>query len=192
MTPPDDELGKLWRSRSMPPMEISLDEIKAKSRKLARQIAFRNAREYVAGTAGLVFLVVHERLHPHGRVYQLGIGLLALGVAYLLWRLHRFGHAPKAAAADVTAREHIAHYRSEIARQRDLIADAARWYVAPIIPGVCLMFVGAGPARSPTLWLFAVLLNGAILAGVVLLNRLAARKLTNEIAALDATLDEGE
>jgi hypothetical protein len=89
--------------------------------------------------------------------------------------------------------DHLAFYRRQLERQRDLVASVSRWYLAPFVPGFLLCIVSntierPGPAGRGVLpWIAAAIalsVGALVFLGIAKLNRMAARKLQREIDTL--------
>jgi hypothetical protein len=78
-------------------------------------------------------------------------------------------------------------YRAELGWQRHLSKD--NWgYLLPFVPGVTLSLFGRGFENRPTGQIIAIVVFGvALFLGVAWWNVHTARKLQNEIDALDAS-----
>ncbi|WP_209347594.1 hypothetical protein [Pontixanthobacter sp. CEM42] len=85
------------------------------------------------------------------------------------------------------------HLRAQMVHQREALQSVAKWYVGPLVPGLLLAIVAMAIMTAETAgWLAAMvglfipaLFVGAILAGVIWLNRRAARTLSDKIAEMD-------
>jgi hypothetical protein len=77
-------------------------------------------------------------------------------------------------------------YRAELVRQRDLSQDS--WgYLLPFVPGIALaMLDGILEARPTSHKIVLVLLGVALFIGIAWWNAHTARKLQNDVDALDA------
>jgi hypothetical protein len=153
----------------------------------------RNLREYLAVLV-VVPLFAVAAARSHEIITSFGHALVALGAVFVARHLRARGGNHPPPAADAPTRERVAHYRAELTRQRDLLASVARWYVLPVVPGILLVLVGTGldlvthgtpPHRVAFALGAALLVMAAVAAGVLLLNRRAARAMGREIEALD-------
>ena len=99
------------------------------------------------------------------------------------YRKHRLA-APPVALGRTNC---VDFYRAELVRQRDLSKDS--WgYLLPFVPGVALALFGDGFENRPTSQLIAIVAFGvALFLGVAWWNAHTARRLQNEIDALDAS-----
>lgn len=186
MTDPRD----LWASQPVAPMRVAPEMLERRARGLERRVAWRNAIEYCAGGA-VVLLFGAMGMHASDRLLRVACAAIVLGVIVVMWGLHRRGAARRLDASAAPVRD---HYRAELVRQRDALAGVWRWYLAPLAPGLALFFAAlwrsvattGGTAAANTAILPAALIAVAVFAGIHWLNRIAARRLTAAIAALDA------
>jgi Flp pilus assembly protein TadB len=106
-----------------------------------------------------------------------------------MWQLHRRARArplPEALAGSL-----MEFHRAELARQRDALRSVWRWYIGPLVPGLVLFLCGRqieNGSWQPAAFAIVALL----LAGVVVLNLHAARRLQRQIDKLDQLTREGE
>jgi hypothetical protein len=112
----------------------------------------------------------------------------SLTIAALVYVAYRFRRqraaAPPAALASTNC---VEFYRAELARQRDLSKDS--WgYLLPFVPGVALALFGRGLGERSLSQSIAVISFGvALFLGAAWWNAHTARKLQDEIDALDAS-----
>lgn len=185
-----DPLTDLWASQPVTPVRIAPEVLERRARGLERSVGRRNAIEYVAGGA-VVLLFGAMGVRTPDTLFRIACAAIVLGIIVVLWGLHRRGAARPLDASAAPVRE---HYRAELVRQRDALAGVWRWYLAPVGPGLALFFaaiwrgiaITAGGAAASAAILPPVLIAVAILAGIHWLNRIAARRLSAAIAALDA------
>jgi amino acid transporter len=90
-----------------------------------------------------------------------------------------------------------AFLRSQFVRQRNALTSLFWWYVLPFLPGIVLFFAGNGldpaiEAAGPPIWVRWSVLAGiaALIAFIVWLNRLGARRLQKRIDEIDALTGE--
>lgn len=191
---PVEDLRTLWQSADggEPP---SLLDLRRRARALQRRVFWRNLREYAA-VAPLTFVWVFVGYHASGAaLLRAACVLLVAGGAAVAVQLARRG-AGREAPAGATTAEHVAFLRGELVRQRDLLRDVWRWYLAPFVPGVVLFLVAIPleaplPGASGPLW--AASAAGAAIVALVFcavsrLNSAGARHLQQEIEGLDQTL----
>lgn len=183
----------LWKEQAMTPQTFSAQTLAEKARAHEKLIGRRNLREYIAGgLAGAFFLVIVAIMLANGidsladGVRVTGFGLAALASGFVVFQLRRRTALP-APDASPTARA----LRGDLVRQRDALDTAWLWYFAPFLPGFFLiygadLFIPGADLIVPAALLAATL---ALFAGLIWLNRVAARQFDAEIAALDAAGD---
>ncbi|MBX7540717.1 hypothetical protein [Qipengyuania sphaerica] len=157
-----------------------------------KTIRRRNVLEYAAG----VFVIV---VFGAGAVGTASAGLwdfaaaqaaVVIGTFFILWKLHSNG-SNLARHPEEPCR---LHHRAQLVRQRDLLRDVPRWYLAPLVPGILGVYLaGISRASDKAGWIAAVGDVWVPLFGTVAfiifvgwLNLRTARKLDREIAAVDA------
>jgi hypothetical protein len=55
-SPPNDRLKRVWQNQPLEGMLMSVDEIRRRAGKFQKEVYWRNAREYVAALAVVIFL----------------------------------------------------------------------------------------------------------------------------------------
>jgi hypothetical protein len=184
-----DPVCDLWASQPVVPLRPSPDELDRRARQLDRRVRRRNALEYGAGAIPILvfgFLAL-GRGDP---LMRLASAAIVIGVVVVLYGLHR--RAGASGAGDWAA-PILDHHRAQLVRQRDALASVWRWYLAPLVPGLALLFAGVwrlrslaeGAAAATAAVLPPVLIAIVVFGGIHWLNRVAARRLTRAIAVLD-------
>jgi hypothetical protein len=165
---------------------MSIDEIRRRAGKFQEQVYWRNAREYAAGLATVLFSGVGFWL-TSDTLMRVSLGLIIGGMVYMMWHLHRRGSS-RSLPEDFGLATGIEFYRRELGRQRDLLQGVWKWYLGPIILPFMAFFLVLARTSSghlghmgPRLALFA-----AIAIVVWWLNYRGARKLQARIEELDA------
>ena len=104
---------------------------------------------------------------------------------YIAYRFRKYRLAAPPVALGRT--NSVDFYRAELVRERDLSKDS--WgYLLPFVPGVALALLGRGLEDRPTSHMIALVAFGVVLfVGVAWWNAHTARKLQNQIDALDAS-----
>jgi hypothetical protein len=152
------------------PEEILL-HVKAESRRLERQVRFRDWREIVAAAAALVIIVpgaIHANL-----VTRIGTVALVAAFALMGFALFRARRVAGPGSMEMSVAEVLRHERSRVEAQVRLLEGVMRWYLGPIF--IALVTIVAGRAG------LSVFTDGfaagmAILSLVIYrLNRTAAR-----------------
>jgi hypothetical protein len=169
---------------------MSVDEIRHRAGKFQKKIYRRNAREYVAGLAAVVFIAFEFWRMPDA-LTRVGMGLMIAGMLYLIWQLHRKGSA-RSLPAEMGLASGLDFFRRELERQRDLVGSVWSWYLGPLIPGwvvlmVALARINPGHLRHFGLTFAAFNLFAAFaFVFVWKLNQRAARRLQRRIDELNA------
>lgn len=187
---PPNDIRKLWHEQGEEPFKISLEEIRGKARKYERKIRWRNAVEYVAIAAVVVFFGL-SMLRLDNTLMRVGEGLCIVGGLYVAYQLHRRGSA-RAVPGDMALTSCIDFRRRELERQRDYLQGSWSWYLGPLIPGMVVIMLGGamanpGHLRHPRLFIAAYAGVCALaFFWVRQLHRRCARKLQGQIDELDA------
>jgi protein-S-isoprenylcysteine O-methyltransferase Ste14 len=183
----DDDAGLLWREQAVPALQpLPTDELAAQSQQLRHKVGRRNRRETVAAGLVAVVFLAYAWVFPHW-LTKLGALLNVAGMGVMLWQLQRRASArpqPESLGASL-----LQFHRAELARQRDALGSVWRWYVAPVVPGLMLFLCGRQIENGHwQAWPFVI--TALVMAGVVCINRRAARQLQREIDALDQLTKE--
>ena len=178
-------LQSLWQDQPAEGRVMSLDELRYRSRRLTRIVYRRNLREYVAGAMVAVACGYLAWKAPL-LLTRVGALLSVVGVIFIVYHLHRHG-AARTMPEDMALTSCLQFHRSELERQRDLLRGVWKWYLAPLLPGLILFYLGpilAHPERASRGWW---LLAGSLVFFVLIgeLNRYAAKKIQARIDALE-------
>jgi hypothetical protein len=188
-SPPNDRLKSVWQNQPSEGIRMSVDEIRRRAGKFHKKIYRRNAREYVAGLAAVVFSGFELWRVPDA-LTRVGMGLMITGMLYLMVQLHRKGSA-RNLTSDLGLASGLDFFRRELERQRDLVGSVWSWYLGPLIPGWVVLMVAFARANPGHLRHFGLSLAGfnvfAALAFVFVwkLNQRAARSLQRQIDELN-------
>jgi Flp pilus assembly protein TadB len=187
------DLQCVWQKQTPEEIRMSVDEIRLRARKLEKKIYWRNAREYIAAVAVVVFFGF-ELARTHDLLMGTGFGLIIAGMLYLMWQLHRQGSS-RGMAAEMGLESGVDFFRRELERQRNLLQHVWRWYLAPLVPGLVVVTVAVGRKNPHHLhhygW-FLVAYSLLVALGFIFvwrLNERAARRLQRHIDELDALRD---
>jgi hypothetical protein len=185
-----DPIQELWAGQPVVPSRPSPDDLNRRAHDFDRRVRRRNAIEYGAGALlipvfGAIAIVEHDWL------MRIACVLILLGVMVVIRGVRVHGGAARKQDWAAPVRD---HHRAQLAKQRDALAGVWRWYLAPLVPGLALLFasvwravyLGAGAAAANARIVPAVLIAIAAFAGIHWLNRVVARRLGRAIAALDA------
>jgi hypothetical protein len=190
--PNGTDLQQLWQNQGVGAPRISLEFVRHRTLELKRRAQRRNAFEYCAVTIGIVFYGWFIWRFPMP-IVRTGLVFLIIGLSYVTFRWHQRA-AFKDAPATAGVLDALAFHHQQLERQRDARQNNWRWYVLPLVPGVLTIFIGVLLERHPISWVrFWIALAAVIVSAttVVLLNEKAARRLQQEINALDS-LTSGE
>jgi hypothetical protein len=186
-----DPAQTLWVNQQSESSAMSTEEIRARAGSMQSIVSRRNFREYLVGGVLIVFFGAMTFVVPYP-LSRLGCALMAIGVAFVMWRLHvvaRGATVSEAAAAGDWAQ----FYRSELVRQRDALQGIWRWYLGPLIPGMIVYWLAIGIrsiGTSSAVWEWAIAVGGLALTAFVFVrvaaaNKKAAAALQAEIETLD-------
>jgi Flp pilus assembly protein TadB len=187
--PAEDEAPSLWRGQGLTPLQpLPPEELARQAHQLQDTVARRNRREVLASALITPVFLFYAWYFPHW-LTKLGALLTVAGTGVVMWQLHRRARArplPEALAGSL-----MEFHRAELARQRDALRSVWRWYIGPLVPGLVLFLCGRqieNGSWQPAAFAIVALL----LAGVVVLNLHAARRLQRQIDKLDQLTREGE
>ncbi len=193
MTSDDERMNSpksVWKEQPMTVRTLDHDDIMARAGRLDVQVQRRNFLEYVAGGAGAALTSVFgvqtlfSAAGAAAVVQGIGFMLLAAGILFAIGQLYR--RSGQRGLPD-PAQDSASFLRARLVRERDMLAAAWQWYIAPMVPGFALIY-GAGiamPGTSLVAHGVAGGLTAVFLIFVFWLNRRAARRIDGEIAALD-------
>lgn len=185
-----DPLRDLWATDKGDKFTMSIAELTARSDRFRSKIKRRNITEYVA--AALVICIFGWMAYTIPVLsVRIGAGLIVLAALYISWKLNKIASVN----ADDAPVENVANmHRRELVRQRDALRSVWRWYLMPFVPGIVVFTLGTSIGTGASLPAWAVVLSsavslsfvGAVFFGVWALNAYAARKLDEQIKALDS------
>lgn len=177
----DDTLHAVWQQREALPVQFSVEDLKRQVRSFSRSIRWRNAREYAAAAAVVLFFGWHA-VRATASLERWGSCLVVAAAAFVCATLRNRGRAP-AIDSSVETLAMLASHRRELERQRDLARTAGRWYLLPFVPGIAMILIGRTTEHPEAAFAGAVV-AAAVFAVVWWLNRAAARELQRDIDAL--------
>jgi Flp pilus assembly protein TadB len=178
------DLPGLWQAQPTEGVRPSIDDVRRRADRFARQVAWRNGREYAAALAAAAWFGFLG-WRTSDLAARAGAILVVVGLAVVVWQLHARGAATRppenfaAAGADFL--------RREIARQRDLLRHVWRWYLAPPLPGVALYLVAiARTDPDARVWPAALAAATVVLVfgGIWWINARAAARLQRDLEHL--------
>ncbi|HEX4096220.1 MAG TPA: hypothetical protein VHX64_05790 [Caulobacteraceae bacterium] len=191
--PPNDPLKAAWLSQSVEQTQMTAIDLAAAANSFERKIRRRNRIEYAAGAVLVPILAAGVLFGHFGWMIRTGGVLGLLGVAFVLWQLHRRG-SPGRTPSGGSAESLLAFQRAELVRQRDALRSVPVWYLLPIVPAFLMTGVARwvqfhAPGRTPTedrTVIVAGLVIGLLILVIVgLFNLLAAAKLDRRIDQID-------
>jgi hypothetical protein len=174
--------GQMWRQQPQEAQTMTLEAIRTKAREFDSKVK----RWSVIG--GILFTVLvaknaWEVWVDTDMLERVSDLLLLVALLYVAFRFR--GHArADTAPATLGLASCVEHYRSRLARQRDLSRDSWKW-VLPFVPGLGLNLLGGiVESRSASHVVALIVMGVATLAVVLWMNARTARQLDREIAAL--------
>jgi hypothetical protein len=190
--PHDDEIRALWKEAPSPSIRPSVAAFRRKQRWLTLRVRVRNALEYGAALLVIAGCVAGIADAPTGGVKLACLVMIAAAVV-VVKKLHRDGSPLPAPPADATSEATIAHHRASLVRQRDLLREVPRWYLAPLGGAILFFYVVVSIEAAQTAPLLTILQHlWKPLAGTAALylmiahaNRVAARRLDDQVRTLD-------
>jgi hypothetical protein len=187
MTDPvnDGDLQALWQSQALDQKAMSLEEIRAKAKRLERIVARRNRREYVGAVVGVAGFGWIMWVGPSG-IIRVGAGLFIVAVIFVVYRLHSRGSTPPL-PAELGMRSALEFHCLQLVRQRDLLRSVWWWYLLPLLPGMLVVQIGRAlvhPERLTGVVIYCVVVVGGA-AGIHELNRRAAARIQERIDRLN-------
>jgi hypothetical protein len=127
------DIKALWHSQRMEEKDmITLSDIRERARTFQLRTRWRNVALYAYGVmniAASIWLLLSGRFAEY--TYPM---LLMIGAhLFVLWQVNRrIGARPP--PEELAARTALNHYRAELERQRDALANAWLWYILPFMP----------------------------------------------------------
>jgi hypothetical protein len=180
----DADALRAWQTQARGAQSMSLDEVKTRAERLDA-----GTRRWRVWTPVLfVLIVVVETWQVWRETDALERAGDLLTIAALFYVSYRFLTQRLAARPDALGRTSCRDfYRAELLRQRDLSRDS--WgYLLPFVPGVALSLVGSRFVDRPLAQVIGFAAFGvALFLGIAWWNTRTARRLQNDIDALDAS-----
>lgn len=184
-----DPLRELWASDQGDKFTMSISELTARSDRFQARIKRRNLIEYLAAALVIAVFGWVAFVVPVLSV-RIGAGLIMAGALYISWQLNKVGSlsAPGPGTEDL-----LTVHRRELVRQRDALRSVWRWYLLPFVPGILVFTLGTSIQAGAHLPIGAVVatslvslgFTSAVFIAIWAVNAMAARKLDDEISALD-------
>jgi hypothetical protein len=184
----DNDAQALWQSQPRGEPVISLEEIRARARRMERRVARRNVREYVALPIVVAAFGSVIWVGPTSSM-RVGAGLIIAAAVFVVYRIHRRGTATSL-PADLASNSALHFHRAQLEGQRDLLRSVWSWALLPFVPGILLMLIGASIARPE--WMRLIVAYGISFAGLMIglhvLNRGAAARIQHLLDRLPERL----
>jgi hypothetical protein len=178
------EILGLWQQQAREEQPLPLDDIRTKAERLDAK-----TRRWRVVTAALFVLLLikgaFEVWIQEGMLERAGDLLL---MAALVYTAHQYRKQRLAAPPVALGRTNcVDFYRAELVRQRDLSNDS--WgFLLPFVPGMALVLLDARLETRSTSQLIALVASGVgLFLGISWWNAHTARRLQNDIDALDAS-----
>ena len=129
------DIKALWRSQKVEEKDmITLSEIRERARTYQSRVRWRNVALYaysILNIAASIWLIQSGRLAE----YTYPMLLMIAAHLFVLWQVNRrIGTRPL--PEELAARTALGHYRAELERQRDSMANAWLWYILPFMPAL--------------------------------------------------------
>lgn len=191
---PNDPMKAVWLSQPVEQIQMTTADLTAGATGFERKVRRRNLVEYCAGAILMPLFGAGALLGHFGWMMRAGMGLGVLGVAFVLWQLHRRG-SPGPTPAGGSAESLLVFQRAELARQRDALRSVPLWYLLPVVPSFVLILLGrwiqdpirGRSANEDHAAILATAVIGLLLFTIVwLLNALGASRLDRAIDRIDA------
>lgn len=185
-----DPLRDLWATDEGDKFTMSIAELNARADQFRARVKRRNLTEHLAAVLVIFMFGAIAFLVPVLSL-RLGAGLIILATLYVSWRLHAVASSSSGPAlGDNLSSVH----RRELVRQRDALKSVWRWYLLPFVPGVLVLIVGTAIEGGASQPLWAVMQScaislgfvAAVFGGVWAINAFAAKRLDDDVRALDA------
>ena len=191
---PDDPLKAVWLSQPVELTHMTATNLTAASAGFERKVRRRNLIEYVAGAIVIPIAGAGVLFGHFGWMMRAGWALAILGIAFILWQLHRRA-SPRRTPVGDTPESLLDFQRAELVRQRDALRGVPVWYLLPLVPSFVVMGFGRWfqdhiPRLTPAEDHARIIGGGVIIALLLvivwLLNAWIAARLDRAIDKIDA------
>jgi hypothetical protein len=185
--PIEKDLKSIWQCQSVVAVQMTPDQLRARTSQFQIRIRWRNSREYVA--AALIILAFGFCfLHFQGILTRVGSVLNILYALFMTYSLRNYGSS-RPVETDPGSQSCLTFHRRELERQRNL-AQSWPWGIVPAIPGFVLTIVGlkleAGHSNHWEGVLAIIGVFSALCIAVAVFNKMTADRLQREIDALES------
>jgi hypothetical protein len=190
------DVRNLWQGQGSESFSMTVEELRKTSAKFTRKIRFRNIREYLAAVI-VVSAYGYYIYRFHNLTVRIGSAMVIAAALWVSYRIYKKA-SPAAMGSSKDGQSCVDFHRSELMRQRDLLATVWTWYLLPFTPGLVVFLVGLieialakpGARQHPGGMIIGYGVVFAVCAATFIflgwLNGWAARKLQKQIDALDA------
>ncbi|MDC0887120.1 hypothetical protein OAS19_04960 [Altererythrobacter sp.] len=186
-----DEFLRHWKALESDSEFTAPKEIIMRTTAFERKIRNRNLREFFAGAIAIpVYLWLAWDASQAGAMVKAAGWIVSLaGMAFVMVQLFRRGsNLPRQPEQDS-----LTHLKAQLSHQRDVLRSVGRWYLAPLLPGLAIVFLANAwdRASSGEWWAAAgiaalqLILIAVVFGFVLRLNLRAANKLESELVSLD-------
>lgn len=161
------DIKALWRNQPVEEKDmITLSDIRERARTYQSGVRWRNIGLYVYSILNIVasvWLIFSGRL----ALYTYPMLLMIAAHLFVLWQVNwRIGARPL--PEELAGRTALDHYRRELERQRDSLANAWLWYILPFMPAliweIWIRAFIASPNMPPNAnrWIILFIVCGAV------------------------------
>lgn len=182
----NNDIRLAWQAQCQEESMIALEGIVKKADQFRTKIMWRNWIEYIAAAVVLVVFGSYAYRFD-GLMFRIGCGLIIAATLFIIYHLRKHG-SPGTPQHHATLSEHVAFYKKELTRQRDLIRRVVWWYLAPFVPGLAFFLAGIAETdlieKGPPIPVRIAVIT-VVFIGIWFLNQWGARRLQRQIDALD-------
>ena len=173
---------EIWLSQDTLPLNVTLENVRARAKQFESQIKRRNARDY-ASFALIIVLFGVAMFLTGNLLLRVGSALVVAWAVYCVHGLYRFGAALGVPADAQTC---ASHHRRQLERQRDIVLSWP-WGIGLAFPGIALFSLGEVWSAPNPDWTFPIALIGVfafMFMALVMHGRAQAAQWQREIDAL--------
>ncbi|NUO50949.1 MAG: hypothetical protein HOV80_19010 [Polyangiaceae bacterium] len=187
---PFAELQSAYQAQPVAAVPVpSREELEARAKKFARQVWWRNAREWIA-CVFVLFFFGRQLIDPSAtRLGFIGNLVIVIATLFVGGYLYARGRTRRAPLAGPTT-ELLEHHASDLERQARLLRMAPFWYFAPLGVGLAISIVdtlrkfssdGFDSAERRWIAMMAALVL-LVFVGGIWMNLRGAKKLARDAA----------
>lgn len=174
-----EQLGQAWREENAARATAERREqlIAATCRRVERFWGQVLRRDLIETAAALFVMVAFGAMlfaEKTGPLEKTGCGVIVLGAAYVVYRLHKTRRSTRPAPLDAPLREYCQTELRRVEQQIKLLKSVHVWYLGPISLGLVLISLG----RHGLAWRSAeeIAFYTVLFAGIYVLNQLAVKR----------------